>query len=1038
MACKNLSFKKIFFAIIFFSIYNKFLFAQFDEYYPHLKWKTIKREKIEVHFHEGSERTALITAKVAEEVWGPITSLYEYEPDKVHFIIKDIDDYSNGLTNFIDNTIEIWASAMDFDLRGTHNWLRNVITHEFTHMVHLQAAMKFGRRIPAFSFQFLNYEQKRRPDILYGFPNVVAVYPLATINVPSWFAEGVAQYQRKEFDYDDWDSHRDMILRCFALEDKMLTYEEMGVFGKNSLGSEAVYNSGFALTLYISQKYGEDKLSELTKSLGKFFNFNFDAACKQVLGKSGKELYSEWKNYIVNSYKERSKGIFQKNISGDLIVKEGYANFYPKYDSIGNKIFYLSNKNKDYLSQTSLYAYDLNLKTSTLISDGIKSNYAISKDGKKIYFAKLTQKNEHWANIHDIFVYDIEKKEEKRLTFGARANQIALSNDGNLIAFVWQKDGTANLSLYRLSDNSIETITAFKNGEQIYNPVFSPVDEYLYFDFASYKERDIARISLKDKKFEYFLKTPNDERNLFFDCKGNIYYSSDATGIFNIYKMRSNDSALVQVTNVIGGAFMGCSIKEDQIVYAGFNADGYKIYLLNADVKEKIEMKNNYVKIINPPLGEDKPKGDLIKFNLAALQNFNDFENPYFEVVDYRGAFTKFIFFPLIRIDNYTTSNNFVDRIKPGIAGLSEDILKRYSLFFNASINKLFERDIYFSFDYRNKLPVLYSFGLKPDLSLEIFSVSRKAKADLLIGKNIVNGVEVYDYQIPVDVTYNLFETSLTFKNKIFNRLNNLDFKFTFSRYSSTLGSFLLPPDNIFIPASSDVYFIGRSIELKYDFELEERYLHSDINPSKTFIDLRLSYELNKFNPDGNYEVKDGILKPLYQNFTFPKIDLNLGASIQFLKSHVISAKTRAAFIFGPKVPDFFDFYLGGLVGMKSYPFYSISGNELLWVNLSYYFPILSHIDYKLAQFYLDKIFGGIYFDYGNAWNEKFPSFKEFKKGIGSELRIKLISYYIFPTSVFFNAAYSFDRFERQTRGKTILYGKEWLFYAGVLYEFVF
>ena len=179
--------------------------AQFNEYEPEYEWRTIKGEHIYVHFHSEAERTAKVVAKIADEVWGPITSLYEYEPDPVHYVIKDIDDYSNGATFFFDNKIEIWASALDFDLRGTHNWLRNVISHEFTHMVQIQSSMKIGRSVPAFYLQFLNYEDRRRPDILYGFPNVIVSYPLATINIPAWFAEGTAQYMRKEFDYDEWE-----------------------------------------------------------------------------------------------------------------------------------------------------------------------------------------------------------------------------------------------------------------------------------------------------------------------------------------------------------------------------------------------------------------------------------------------------------------------------------------------------------------------------------------------------------------------------------------------------------------------------------------------------------------------------------------------------------------------------------------------------------------------------------------------------------------------------------------------------------------
>jgi len=63
-------------------------FAQFTEFHPELDWFTIKGEHVEVHYHNGAERTAKVVAKIADEVWGPITSLYQYEPSKVHFVIK--------------------------------------------------------------------------------------------------------------------------------------------------------------------------------------------------------------------------------------------------------------------------------------------------------------------------------------------------------------------------------------------------------------------------------------------------------------------------------------------------------------------------------------------------------------------------------------------------------------------------------------------------------------------------------------------------------------------------------------------------------------------------------------------------------------------------------------------------------------------------------------------------------------------------------------------------------------------------------------
>jgi len=182
----------------------------------------------------------------------------------------------------------------------------------------------------------------------------------------------------------------------------------------------------------------------------------------------------------------------------------------------------------------------------------------------------------------------------------------------------------------------------------------------------------------------------------------------------------------------------------------------------------------------------------------------------------------------------------------------------------------------------------------------------------------------------------------------------------------------------------------------------------------------------------------DGFLEPLYNVFKFHRVELNWKEYIGLGKGQTLTAQFRAGSILGPPVPDFFDYYLGGLIGMKSYPFYAVSGNELGWINLTYRFPLFRNIDTRIGHIYVDKIYFSVYGDFGNAWTGNMPSLNEFKKGAGAELRIKLNSFYLFPTSLFFNASYSFDRFSRKILGETVTYGKEWSFYGGILFDFNF
>lgn len=153
-------------------------------------------------------------------------------------------------------------------------------------------------------------------------------------------------------------------------------------------------------------------------------------------------------------------------------------------------------------------------------------------------------------------------------------------------------------------------------------------------------------------------------------------------------------------------------------------------------------------------------------------------------------------------------------------------------------------------------------------------------------------------------------------------------------------------------------------------------------------------------------------------------------------RRHTMSINLRGGNIFGPRVDDFFDFYVGGLIGMKGYPYYGVGGNRFALVNLTYRFPLWEDIDTRVLQLYFDKLYLAFYGDYGDAWSGNAERLKDFKKDAGVELRLETYSFYAYPTRIFFNACYGFDRFTRVISGTSVTYGREWRLYFGVLFGF--
>ena len=66
--------------------------------------------------------------------------------------------------------------------------------------------MKFSRSVPGAYFQVLDYEDEKRDDVIYGYPRVIASYPVPGIVIPMWLAEGMAQYMWPGTSNDYWDS----------------------------------------------------------------------------------------------------------------------------------------------------------------------------------------------------------------------------------------------------------------------------------------------------------------------------------------------------------------------------------------------------------------------------------------------------------------------------------------------------------------------------------------------------------------------------------------------------------------------------------------------------------------------------------------------------------------------------------------------------------------------------------------------------------------------------------------------------------------
>ena len=126
----------------------------------------------------------------------------------------------------------------------------------------------------------------------------------------------------------------------------------------------------------------------------------------------------------------------------------------------------------------------------------------------------------------------------------------------------------------------------------------------------------------------------------------------------------------------------------------------------------------------------------------------------------------------------------------------------------------------------------------------------RVADVDGFFGADTMNGEVTYDLTIPTDVTYNLCEFDFVARHRIINRFQNVELRFIFSRYTATLGSFIIPTDGppILYPTTDDTYFIGRDFRVKYNWSSITPTRDREINPVGFSFEFIYDYEWNVFN----------------------------------------------------------------------------------------------------------------------------------------------------------------------------------------------
>lgn len=416
---------------------------------PGGEWRTLHTPHFRVTFSPEMEPLARRTAASAESAWVQLAAELVPPRGTVDIVLGDNVDFSNGFaTTFPTNRIVLYAQPpVDVaSLRYYTDWTTLLVTHELTHVFHLDRARGFWR-----------LGQSVVGRVPYLFPNGYA---------PAWVTEGLAVYYESRLTGSGrlaGSAHR-LVAEAAAAEGLLPRLDELSLGSPRFPGGQRAYAYGSLLIDRLADANGADRVRAFIERSSAAWNpFRLDHIARHTFGESFSESWRTWVDSLGRI--ERAGHDPWRELT-----REGYYASYPRWRS-DSAIVYVASSGREIGA-----AFEITLdggRRRLGRRNSLDAN--VPRGDGAIVFAQLEFLSPHVIRS-DLWARETGGR-TRRLTRGARlASPDVRADDGTIVA-VQATGGATRLVRVRADGSEVTPLTDGSADEQWTEPRWSPAGD---------------------------------------------------------------------------------------------------------------------------------------------------------------------------------------------------------------------------------------------------------------------------------------------------------------------------------------------------------------------------------------------------------------------------------------------------------------------------------------------------------------------------------------------------------------------------------